>query len=98
KLWNVYISQAFSYDKALLEGWKSDMDGIIIFSALYSASLTAFIIESYQTLQEDPADTTVFILTQISRQLASLSNGTAMAFQDPPSFALTTPSLVCNTL
>ncbi|KAF5355456.1 hypothetical protein D9758_006294 [Tetrapyrgos nigripes] len=29
KLWNVYISQAHDYDKALLlEGWKGDMDGM----------------------------------------------------------------------
>ncbi|KAK7462722.1 hypothetical protein VKT23_007310 [Stygiomarasmius scandens] len=98
KLWNMYISQAQDYDKALLEGWKSDMDGMMIFSALYSASLTAFIIESYQNLQDDPAEVTTTVLIQISQQLASLSNGTAVTFQAPPTFELTTTALVCNAL
>jgi len=30
----MYIDQAQSYDKALLEGWKSDMDGMMLFVCL----------------------------------------------------------------
>ncbi|THV02642.1 hypothetical protein K435DRAFT_652978, partial [Dendrothele bispora CBS 962.96] len=86
------------YDKALLESWKGDMDGMLLFSALYSASLTAFIIESYKTLQADPADVSVDLLTQISRQLASLSNGTVMGFEAPAPFEPETSSLYCNIL
>ncbi|KAJ7769193.1 hypothetical protein DFH07DRAFT_1058240 [Mycena maculata] len=50
KLWAVYISEAEKYDKALVESWKSDMEGIIIFAGLFSASLTPFLLESYTTL------------------------------------------------
>ncbi|KAJ7803056.1 hypothetical protein B0H14DRAFT_1649352 [Mycena olivaceomarginata] len=46
KLWAVYISEAEKYDKALVESWKSDMEGMLIFAGLFSASLTAFLIES----------------------------------------------------
>lgn len=31
KIWSVYLSQAEKYDKALVETWKSDMAGILIF-------------------------------------------------------------------
>jgi Family of unknown function (DUF6535) len=31
KIWSVYNSEASVHDKGLLEGWKSDMDGILIF-------------------------------------------------------------------
>ncbi|KAJ7657670.1 hypothetical protein DFH06DRAFT_1408597 [Mycena polygramma] len=31
KLWAVYVSEADKYDKALVESWKSDMDGLLIF-------------------------------------------------------------------
>jgi len=31
KLWSVYVSEALQYDKALIESWKGDMDGILIF-------------------------------------------------------------------
>lgn len=31
KFWSVYIQEAESHDKALIETWKDDMEGIIIF-------------------------------------------------------------------
>ncbi|KAJ7818480.1 hypothetical protein B0H14DRAFT_2246832, partial [Mycena olivaceomarginata] len=63
------------YDKALVESWKSDMDGLLIFAGLFSASLTAFLIESYKTLSPDQGAMTIALLAQISRQLdTSLSN------------------------
>ncbi|KAK7462713.1 hypothetical protein VKT23_007300 [Stygiomarasmius scandens] len=98
KLWNTYIEQAWDYDYKLLEGWKGDMDGMLLFSALYSATLTALIVESYQKLQQDPADATLAVLTQVSRQLASMSDGTAAPFQDLPAFELEPSVLICNML
>jgi hypothetical protein len=31
KFWSVYVGEAESHDKALVETWKDDMEGIIIF-------------------------------------------------------------------
>jgi hypothetical protein len=31
KIWAVYVSEAEKYDKSLVEGWKSDMEGMLIF-------------------------------------------------------------------
>ncbi|KAJ7171387.1 hypothetical protein C8R46DRAFT_828099, partial [Mycena filopes] len=53
------------YDKALVESWKSDMEGMLIFAGLFSASLTAFLIESYKTLNPDQGDTAIRLLAQI---------------------------------
>ncbi|KAF5369032.1 hypothetical protein D9758_003113 [Tetrapyrgos nigripes] len=98
-LWNMYLSQAHEYDKTLLEGWKKDMDGMLLFSALYSASLTALIVESYKKLQPDPADLTTSLLTTISLQLASISNGTTTTVGLPDtSFKPMASSLLCNML
>jgi len=30
-LWSVYISEAAKYDTALVERWRDDMDGLLIF-------------------------------------------------------------------
>ncbi|KAF5345907.1 hypothetical protein D9758_011400 [Tetrapyrgos nigripes] len=98
QLWNVYISQAHEYDKTLLEGWKKDMDGMLLFSALYSASLTALIVESYKKLQLDPADLTTSLLTTISLQLASSNGTTTTVGLLDTSFKPTTSSLICNML
>ncbi|KAJ7616151.1 hypothetical protein DFH06DRAFT_1307142 [Mycena polygramma] len=98
KLWAVYVSEAEKYDRGLVESWKSDMEGMLIFAGLFSVSLTAFLIESYKTLNPDSGETTVLLLAQISQQLAASADGTA--FHIPPAVPFTPPrsSLVCNTL
>ncbi|KAJ6611905.1 hypothetical protein B0H10DRAFT_338291 [Mycena sp. CBHHK59/15] len=98
KLWAVYISEAEKYDKALVESWRSDMDGMLIFAGLFSASLTAFLIESYKTLTPDSGDMTVLLLSQISQQLAASTNRTVFDVPAPTSFKPPATSLVCNTL
>jgi hypothetical protein len=35
KLWAVYISEAEKYDKSLVESWKSDMEGLLIFVSVF---------------------------------------------------------------
>ncbi|KAJ7249082.1 hypothetical protein B0H12DRAFT_1301064, partial [Mycena haematopus] len=67
KLWAMYISEAEKYNRVLVESWKSDMEGLLIFAALFSAALTAFIIESYLSLNPDSGDLTVQLLEQISQ-------------------------------
>ncbi|KAJ7188979.1 hypothetical protein C8R46DRAFT_1206089 [Mycena filopes] len=98
KVWAVYISEAEKYDKALVESWRGNMDGMLIFAGLFSASLTAFIIESYKTLTPDSGHTTAALLKQISGQLAASASGTI--FEVPPSTAFVVPmsSLICNIL
>ncbi|KAJ7154053.1 hypothetical protein C8R46DRAFT_1118564, partial [Mycena filopes] len=67
-------------------------------AGLFSASLTAFLIESYKTLVPDSGDMTVLLLSQISQQLAASSNGTAFNFVAPVPFSPLASSLVCNIL
>lgn len=35
KIWAVYVSEAEKYDQALVESWKNDMQGILIFVRNY---------------------------------------------------------------
>ncbi|KAJ6611981.1 hypothetical protein B0H10DRAFT_1807640, partial [Mycena sp. CBHHK59/15] len=87
-------------DKVLVEDWKSDMEGILIFicAGLFSMILTAFIVESYKTLTLDPGDATVTILERISDHIATSLNGTTVSMSHAISFIPTTTSLLCNTL
>ncbi|KAJ7919840.1 hypothetical protein B0H13DRAFT_1605852 [Mycena leptocephala] len=97
KLWAVYISEAEKYDKAQVEGWKSDMEGLLIFAGLFSASLTAFLIESYRSLTPDQGAIAIAVLAQISLQLdpnSDIKSGAIIA----SSFTPSTSSLACNTL
>ncbi|KAJ7620904.1 hypothetical protein DFH06DRAFT_1010211, partial [Mycena polygramma] len=97
-MWAVYVSEAERYDRSLVESWKSDMEGMLIFAGLFSASLTAFLIESYKTLVPDSGDSTAFFLAQISLQLAASANGTTYHVKPPVPFAPPATSLICNVL
>ncbi|KAJ7056173.1 hypothetical protein C8F01DRAFT_377084 [Mycena amicta] len=99
KLWAVYVSEAEKYDKSLVESWKSDMEGMLIFAGLFSASLTAFIVESYKTLTPDSGDATVQLLAQISQQLSSAANGTVYIPKGPNAVhAAPRTAIACNVL
>ncbi|KAK6971882.1 hypothetical protein R3P38DRAFT_3297686 [Favolaschia claudopus] len=95
-IWSVYVSEAEKYDKSLVESWKSDMEGMLIFAGLFSASLTAFLVESYKSLNSDSSDDTVRLLNQISQQLAASAKGTTFDIPPAPSFAPPASALACN--
>ncbi|CAE6454405.1 unnamed protein product [Rhizoctonia solani] len=46
RVWKVYVKEADKWDTELIEGWNRSLDVILVFAALFSAVLTAFIIES----------------------------------------------------
>ncbi|KAJ7926634.1 hypothetical protein B0H13DRAFT_1972430 [Mycena leptocephala] len=98
KLWAVYVSEAHKYDKGLVESWKADMEGMLIFAGLFSASVTAFLIESYKTLTPDAANTSATLLAQISLQISAAQSGSDFIVPDGTPFAPSAASLVCNTL
>ncbi|KAJ6494307.1 hypothetical protein C8R45DRAFT_1212352 [Mycena sanguinolenta] len=98
KIWSIYVEEAKRYDAALVESWKADMEGMLIFSGLFSASLTAFLIESYKALQADSGDLTAAGIALLSHQLAAIASNTTFVLPPPSSFTPTTGSLWCNAL
>ncbi|TDL17762.1 hypothetical protein BD410DRAFT_729507, partial [Rickenella mellea] len=76
-----YLELADKYDKDVVHNWRDDMDSLLIFAALFSASVTAFVIESYSNLVQDAGEVTISVLLQISQQIA---NGTQAAAVRPP--------------
>ncbi|KAF8068764.1 hypothetical protein FPV67DRAFT_1668836 [Lyophyllum atratum] len=101
KVWSAYVSETEKQDRTLAQDCQRDMDSVLIFTGLFSASLTAFIIESYKNLKPDPNDATVVLLQQLSQQLANPSNGTSSlpvhALSSAPSKPPTS-ALICNLL
>ncbi|KIP01116.1 hypothetical protein PHLGIDRAFT_56054, partial [Phlebiopsis gigantea 11061_1 CR5-6] len=56
-----------------IENWKDELNNLLVFAGLFSAVLTAFVVESYQSLQPDSASSTNQLLSQISVQLSSFT-------------------------
>ncbi|KDQ10616.1 hypothetical protein BOTBODRAFT_36133 [Botryobasidium botryosum FD-172 SS1] len=70
-IWNMYEEDAEKFDLALIENWNRTIDVLLIFAALFSAVLAAFIIESYKGLSADPNDSMISLLQRINQNLES---------------------------
>ncbi|THH00790.1 hypothetical protein EW026_g1796 [Hermanssonia centrifuga] len=71
--WKVLLGAMEQSDQKTLDRWKAEMDNLLIFAGLLSAVVTAFTVESYQWLRDDPAATSVILLAQISDKMTSFS-------------------------
>ncbi|KAH9058077.1 hypothetical protein EDB87DRAFT_1685723 [Lactarius vividus] len=98
KMWAICIAQADKHDTAMVERWKADMDGILIYTGVFSATVAAFLIESYKTLKPDPAEATVRLLQQVTLQLAVISNGTQLALPSSDPFTPKPYAVHVNTM
>ncbi|PVF97754.1 hypothetical protein CPB86DRAFT_734344, partial [Serendipita vermifera] len=92
--WEIYNHKASESDRELIKDWNDSLNTLLIFTALYSAVLTAFIIESMKLLEENPVDTTRDILLVVSRQLA---NGSFPAFE-PTAYEVPQYAVIVNGL
>ncbi|KAH9971817.1 hypothetical protein BGW80DRAFT_1318599 [Lactifluus volemus] len=76
--WTLCISQTDKIDTEMAEGWKADMDGILLYTGIFSATVAAFLVESYKLLKPDPGEISARIHLQATKQLAAISNGTRL--------------------
>ncbi|KAL0066520.1 hypothetical protein AAF712_006563 [Marasmius tenuissimus] len=90
--WQAVMKEVALLDDGLVGGWKEDIDTLLVFAGLFSAVVTAFTIESSQRLLEQPGDTTVALLRQITDQM---TNGTSTP---PPEFEISSSDLRINLL
>ncbi|OCH84950.1 hypothetical protein OBBRIDRAFT_694591, partial [Obba rivulosa] len=98
--WNDYAKRLQEYDETTAEAWKKGIDTFLLYSTLFSAILTAFIIDAYKLLKPDPASDPS---TEAVVQLVSiLSNGSVRpAFttsSDAAAIKASTSSIWINSL
>ncbi|KZV96608.1 hypothetical protein EXIGLDRAFT_732645 [Exidia glandulosa HHB12029] len=81
----------------MLDGWSKTLDILLIFAGLFSAVATAFIVESYKSLQPDFAEYTaraLFIL--VSAPINASGVDSAPTLPDPTTFIVATRSRWIN--
>ncbi|PVF99317.1 hypothetical protein CPB86DRAFT_731646, partial [Serendipita vermifera] len=100
--WDLYNERAQIYDRETIKEWEDTLSIHLVFAALFSGILTAFIIASLPILQEDNQEVMKDILINISKQLnnATISSYESTVFR-PPSWAIRVnilffTSLGCN--
>ncbi|KAI9508575.1 hypothetical protein F5148DRAFT_1283877 [Russula earlei] len=93
EMWSDYLEDVKDYDTSMTGEWKEDADGVLVFiekTAIFSATVAAFVIESYKMLSPDSGDQTVFLLGQLSLQLSGFANGTVV---QPQPYTSSRPSI-----
>jgi hypothetical protein len=67
-------------------------------AGLLSATVGSFIIESYKRMSPDSGDQTVFLLGQMSQQIAGIANGSYIQAQSPLTFSPSVSAISVNAL
>ncbi|KZV98328.1 hypothetical protein EXIGLDRAFT_313627 [Exidia glandulosa HHB12029] len=81
RVWKVYRGEAIEHDKAQLDGWNSTLNVLLIFAALFSAVVTAFVAESYKLLQPDDVNYSASVLYAL---LVATNNSHALSLVSAP--------------
>ncbi|KAI0691133.1 hypothetical protein BC835DRAFT_133728 [Cytidiella melzeri] len=87
--WSTMSGIIHEVDERKIKGYKEDIDTFLVFAGLFSAVLTAFLVESYQGLQQDPSQVMIALMQQVVIQTysyslnAGLLNSTAPPLSQP---------------
>ncbi|KAG8688481.1 hypothetical protein FRC11_005375, partial [Ceratobasidium sp. 423] len=95
-VWKLYRNEAEEYDQELVKGRHASLDVLLLFAALFSAILTAFLMESKNQLQQDPADTAAALLLIIAQN--QVDGGSSSSSTEQPPFSPTHAALWINGL
>ncbi|KAJ7643061.1 hypothetical protein DFH06DRAFT_933896, partial [Mycena polygramma] len=94
-IWKLYMDQAKISDDNLANTFNSDLDPLLIFAGLFSAILSAFLIEIRKGLQEDLQTITNTLLTVL---IENQRNATPALAPTAPAFAPSSSSRWVNGL
>ncbi|CAE7228861.1 unnamed protein product [Rhizoctonia solani] len=74
-IWNIYMDEVEEHDNELVSQRQQSLDTLLLFAALFSAVLTAFLIESKDLLQQDSGSVTVTLLLAIAQSQQRMELG-----------------------
>ncbi|KAG1785817.1 uncharacterized protein HD556DRAFT_1279221 [Suillus plorans] len=99
RFWGVYKRVAEEHDSEFLERYATDMDIVLIFSGLFSAVSTSFIVAMEPNLSPDPSDTTNALLKQLVQiGLGNLAEAGSTPVDPTSAWSLTAPTLWIQTI
>ncbi|KAF9482268.1 hypothetical protein BDN70DRAFT_801943, partial [Pholiota conissans] len=60
--WQICLELFLEEDKAKCQAWNDEVGTLLVFAGLFSAVVTAFVVQSYQSLTPNPGDQTSLLL------------------------------------
>ncbi|KAL1669926.1 hypothetical protein GGF50DRAFT_43424 [Schizophyllum commune] len=89
RIWRVMLDEGRANDAAMLQRFRDHLDVDLVFSGLFSAVLTTFVVQTSQA-PSDTGDTTIALLLEIIAIQRAWANNTRV--NDVASFSLPPPS------
>ncbi|KAG8715239.1 hypothetical protein FRC08_010803 [Ceratobasidium sp. 394] len=75
-IWKLYVEEATEQDQELANLQNKNLDLMLLFAALFSAILAAFLVEAKKMLEEDPAAKSAALLLLVAQSQQRLELGT----------------------
>ncbi|KAG1798896.1 uncharacterized protein HD556DRAFT_1266491, partial [Suillus plorans] len=99
RFWRVYKRVAEEHDSEFLERYTSDLNILLIFSGLFSAVSTSFIVAMESDFSPDPSDTTNALLKQLVQiGLGNLAEAGSTPVDPASGWSPTAPTLWIQTI
>ncbi|KAF5327241.1 hypothetical protein D9619_004760 [Psilocybe cf. subviscida] len=83
--WRICLEPLLLEDRAKCEAWRDEMQNLLIFAGLFSAVVTAFVIQSCQDLQPDNGNQAVNLLATLLSSQTMMSGSTEPTIINPAS-------------
>ncbi|KAI0807913.1 hypothetical protein C8Q74DRAFT_100877 [Fomes fomentarius] len=74
KTWSDCARLLMEYDETKVRRWKEEIDTLLVFAGLFSAVVTAFLVESCKALHPEPTERVVEVLELIVAELRNTTN------------------------
>ncbi|KAG5726591.1 Inversin-B [Termitomyces sp. T112] len=78
RVWSVYLDEAESHDADVMQGYRTIIDGLLVFASLFSAVVTTFVAQTSQALAPDYAQVTAVLLLENNQLLRAAGNSTTL--------------------
>ncbi|KAJ4475658.1 hypothetical protein J3R30DRAFT_3294094, partial [Lentinula aciculospora] len=97
-IWHVYLDEAAVFDDNMIGEMRDALDMLLIFvqskslTALFSAIITTFVVQTYQQLSQDYSQMTAYLLYEPNQIQWALAYGTSLDVVSPSSISPTTNS------
>ncbi|KAI4527772.1 hypothetical protein K525DRAFT_283195 [Schizophyllum commune Loenen D] len=75
RVWRALLDEARAYDSTTVKGWRDTLDVYLVFTGLFSAVVTTFVVQTSQSLQPDYGEVYTALLMELIAVQRASANG-----------------------
>ncbi|KIY61990.1 hypothetical protein CYLTODRAFT_319298, partial [Cylindrobasidium torrendii FP15055 ss-10] len=96
RAWRVYLEEARSFDQDIVIQASESLELLLVFAALFSAVITTFVVQTFQSLSPDSGAQSAGALREITQLIRAIGGQTPI--EDVPPSASASLSAISNSI